>query len=74
MMLSYTLNILLEYNVSNRIEHALKSLKFDPLSVSAVDPNLYSIRFRQFVLEKLFPERDRTVNSGDPTCVDLVKN
>lgn len=44
------IDILQEYNVSKRVEHAVKSLKFDPLSISAVDPNLYSIRFRQFVL------------------------
>ncbi|XP_040377861.1 phosphatidylinositol 4-phosphate 5-kinase 1 isoform X2 [Oryza brachyantha] len=51
------IDILQEYNVSKRVEHAVKSLKFDPLSISAVDPNLYSRRFVSF-LEKVFPERD----------------
>uniref|UniRef100_A0A0D9ZC42 1-phosphatidylinositol-4-phosphate 5-kinase n=1 Tax=Oryza glumipatula TaxID=40148 RepID=A0A0D9ZC42_9ORYZ len=51
------IDILQEYNVSKRVEHAVKSLKFDPLSISAVDPNLYSRRFISF-LEKVFPEQD----------------
>ena len=51
------IDILQEYNVSKRVEHAVKSLKFDPLSISSVDPNLYSKRFVSF-LEKVFPEQD----------------
>ncbi|KAG8062237.1 hypothetical protein GUJ93_ZPchr0003g18667 [Zizania palustris] len=60
------IDILQEYNMSKRVEHAMKSLKFDPLSISAVDPNLYSRRFVGF-LEKVFPERDwsDSVNSSD---------
>lgn len=51
------IDILQEYNVSKRVEHAVKSLKFDPLSISAVDPSTYSKRFINF-LEKVFPEQD----------------
>nr|CAB3498993.1 unnamed protein product [Digitaria exilis] len=50
------IDILQEYNVSKRVEHAVKSLKFDPLSISAVDPNSYSKRFVKF-LESVFPEQ-----------------
>jgi len=51
------IDILQEYNMSKRVEHAVKSLKFDPLSISAVDPNSYSKRFVKF-LESVFPEQD----------------
>jgi 1-phosphatidylinositol-4-phosphate 5-kinase len=51
------IDILQEYNVSKRVEHAVKSLKFDPLSISAVDPGTYSKRFINF-LEKGFPEQE----------------
>jgi 1-phosphatidylinositol-4-phosphate 5-kinase len=51
------IDILQEYNMSKRVEHAVKSLKFDPLSISSVDPNLYSKRFVSF-LERVFPEQD----------------
>lgn len=51
------IDILQEYNMSKRVEHAVKSLKFDPLSISAVDPDLYSKRFVKF-LESVFPEQD----------------
>jgi 1-phosphatidylinositol-4-phosphate 5-kinase len=51
------IDILQEYNVPKRVEHVVKSLKFDPLSISAVDPSTYSKRFVNF-LEKVFPEQD----------------
>ncbi|KAL6637679.1 hypothetical protein ACP70R_025251 [Stipagrostis hirtigluma subsp. patula] len=51
------IDILQDYNMSKRVEHAVKSLKFDPLSISAVDPHLYSKRFVNF-LERVFPEED----------------
>jgi 1-phosphatidylinositol-4-phosphate 5-kinase len=51
------IDILQEYNVSKRVEHAVKSLKFDPLSISAVDPSTYSKRFINF-LEKVFPGQE----------------
>jgi 1-phosphatidylinositol-4-phosphate 5-kinase len=50
------IDILQEYNVSKRVEHAVKSLKFDPLSISAVDPSSYAKRFVKF-LESVFPEQ-----------------
>lgn len=48
------IDILQEYNMTKRAEHAWKSLKCDPLSISSVEPNLYSRRFISF-LEKVFP-------------------
>lgn len=48
------IDILQEYNLTKRAEHAWKSLKCDPLSISSVEPNLYSRRFISF-LEKVFP-------------------
>ncbi|XP_077244556.1 phosphatidylinositol 4-phosphate 5-kinase 9-like isoform X2 [Tasmannia lanceolata] len=49
------IDILQDYNMSKKIEHAYKSLQFDSLSISAVDPMLYSHRFLQFI-QKVFPE------------------
>ncbi|CAA3028364.1 phosphatidylinositol 4-phosphate 5-kinase 8 [Olea europaea subsp. europaea] len=48
------IDILQEYNLKKKIEHKYKSLQFDPLSISAVEPKVYSKRFISF-LEKVFP-------------------
>lgn len=48
------IDILQEYNMSKKIEHAYKSLQFDSISISAVDPTFYSRRFLEFI-EKVFP-------------------
>ncbi|KAJ7946634.1 Phosphatidylinositol-4-phosphate 5-kinase family protein [Quillaja saponaria] len=49
------IDILQEYNVKKKIEHAYKSLKFNPDTVSVVEPKKYAKRFINF-LEKIFPE------------------
>lgn len=43
------IDILRDYDISKRLEHAYKSLQTDPNSISAVDPKLYSQRFRDFM-------------------------
>ncbi|XP_037431908.1 phosphatidylinositol 4-phosphate 5-kinase 2-like isoform X1 [Triticum dicoccoides] len=43
------IDILQDYDISKRLEHAYKSLQTDPSSISAVDPRLYSQRFRDFM-------------------------
>lgn len=50
------IDILQEYDMTKKIERAYKSLKFDPLSISTVEPKLYSKRFISF-LKKVFPEQ-----------------
>lgn len=50
------IDILQEYNLTKKIEHACKSLRYHPMSISAVDPQTYSKRFISF-LEKVFPEQ-----------------
>lgn len=50
------IDILQVYNVRKKAEHAYKSLQFDPLTISVVEPKLYSRRFINF-LEKVFPEQ-----------------
>ncbi|KAH7847288.1 hypothetical protein Vadar_024286 [Vaccinium darrowii] len=37
------------YDISKKLEHAYRSLQVDPTSISAVDPKLYSRRFRDFI-------------------------
>lgn len=48
------IDILQKYNVKKKVEHACKSVKFDPLSISVVEPKIYSKRFITF-LERIFP-------------------
>ncbi|GLT25748.1 hypothetical protein SLA2020_008580 [Shorea laevis] len=53
------IDILQDYNTSKKIEHAYKSLKFDSVSISAVDPTFYSNRFLEFI-QKVFPPNSIT--------------
>lgn len=49
------IDILQDYDITKRLEHAYKSLQADPTSISAVDPKLYSKRFRDFT-SRIFVE------------------
>ncbi|PIN01142.1 Phosphatidylinositol-4-phosphate 5-kinase [Handroanthus impetiginosus] len=49
------IDILQDYDISKKLEHAYKSFQYDPTSISAVDPRQYSKRFRDFVF-KIFTE------------------
>ncbi|KAI3912218.1 hypothetical protein MKW98_012029 [Papaver atlanticum] len=50
------IDILQEYNMKKKIEHTCKSFCYDPNTISAVEPHLYSKRFISF-LEKVFPDQ-----------------
>ena len=50
------IDILQEYDMGKRLEHAYKSIQFDSLSISAVDPELYSKRFQLFIRD-IFREK-----------------
>ena len=50
------IDILQEYDMGKRLEHAYKSIQFDSLSISAVDPELYSKRFQLFISD-IFREK-----------------
>ncbi|KAK9019817.1 hypothetical protein V6N11_054325 [Hibiscus sabdariffa] len=45
------IDILQDYDISKKLEHAYKSMQYDPTSISAVDPKLYSKRFRDFIFK-----------------------
>ncbi|KDP29267.1 hypothetical protein JCGZ_16656 [Jatropha curcas] len=49
------IDILQDYDISKKLEHAYKSIQYDPTSISAVDPKQYSRRFRDFIF-KIFTE------------------
>ncbi|WOH06369.1 hypothetical protein DCAR_0625795 [Daucus carota subsp. sativus] len=49
------IDILQDYDITKKLEHAYKSMQYDPTSISAVDPRQYAKRFRDFVL-KIFVE------------------
>lgn len=51
------IDILQDYDITKKLEHAYKSFQYDPTSISAVDPRQYSRRFRDFIL-KIFIEDD----------------
>ncbi|KAF8114738.1 hypothetical protein N665_0034s0077 [Sinapis alba] len=51
------IDILQDYDISKKLEHAYKSIQYDPTSISAVDPRLYSRRFRDFIF-KVITEDD----------------
>ena len=48
------IDILQDYSMKKKIEHAYKSVLYDPASISVADPHFYSKRFISF-LEKVFP-------------------
>ncbi|CAN6325189.1 unnamed protein product [Urochloa humidicola] len=49
------IDILQDYDIGKRIEHAYKSFQYDSTSISAVDPKQYSRRFKDFIY-KAFQE------------------
>ncbi|XP_072967031.1 phosphatidylinositol 4-phosphate 5-kinase 9 [Typha angustifolia] len=49
------IDILQAYNMTKKVEHAYKSLQFDSVSISVVDPKFYSKRFLRFI-QTVFPE------------------
>ncbi|GER52537.1 phosphatidylinositol-4-phosphate 5-kinase family protein [Striga asiatica] len=49
------IDILQDYDITKKLEHAYKSIQYDPNSISAVDPKQYSRRFRDYIL-KAFAE------------------
>ncbi|GAB2295604.1 Phosphatidylinositol 4-phosphate 5-kinase 4 [Dionaea muscipula] len=50
------IDILQDYDISKKLEHAYKSMQYDPTIISAVDPKLYSKRFRDFIF-RIFAEQ-----------------
>lgn len=51
------IDILQDYDISKKLEHAYKSIQYDPTSISAVDPKQYSKRFRDFIFNIFSEER-----------------
>ncbi|KAI0511758.1 hypothetical protein KFK09_012390 [Dendrobium nobile] len=43
------IDILQDYDLTKKLEHAYKSIQYDPTSISAVDPKQYSKRFKDFI-------------------------
>ncbi|XP_024979412.1 phosphatidylinositol 4-phosphate 5-kinase 8 [Cynara cardunculus var. scolymus] len=48
------IDILQDYSMRKKVEHAYKSVRYDSASISVADPQFYSKRFVKF-LEKVFP-------------------
>ncbi|KAE8683175.1 Phosphatidylinositol 4-phosphate 5-kinase 5 [Hibiscus syriacus] len=45
------MDIIQDYDISKKLEHVYKSMQYDPTSTSAIDPKLYSKRFRDFIFK-----------------------
>lgn len=43
------IDILQDYDITKKLEHAYKSFQVNPGCISAVDPKLYSRRFQDFI-------------------------
>ena len=43
------IDILQDYDITKKLEHAYKAMQYDANTISAVDPGLYSKRFRDFI-------------------------
>ncbi|KAK4404772.1 Phosphatidylinositol 4-phosphate 5-kinase [Sesamum angolense] len=54
------IDILQDYDITKKLEHAYKSIQYDPNSISAVDPKQYSRRFRDYIF-KAFAEHMKYV-------------
>ncbi|KAK1428914.1 hypothetical protein QVD17_17754 [Tagetes erecta] len=52
------IDILQDYDITKKLEHAYKSFQYDPTSISAVDPRQYSRRFRDFILKVFIEDED----------------
>jgi 1-phosphatidylinositol-4-phosphate 5-kinase len=51
------IDILQDYDIGKKIEHAYKSFQYDSTSISAVDPRQYSRRFRDFIYNAFQEDR-----------------
>lgn len=58
------IDFLQNYNMLKRLEHAYKSLHYNPKTISSVNPRLYAMRFQDFLCkvflvdESISPESD----------------
>ncbi|KAG1371111.1 Phosphatidylinositol 4-phosphate 5-kinase 4 [Cocos nucifera] len=50
------IDILQDYDISKKLEHAYKAIHYDPTSISAVDPKQYAKRFHDFIFKAFTAE------------------
>jgi 1-phosphatidylinositol-4-phosphate 5-kinase len=60
------IDILQNYSLTKRIEHAYKAFHFDSTAISAVEPKLYSKRFQKFI-QKIFPHPTAIITTTTTT-------
>jgi 1-phosphatidylinositol-4-phosphate 5-kinase len=51
------IDILQDYDITKKLEHAYKSFQVNPDYISAVDPKLYSRRFQDFIRRVFIKEQ-----------------
>ena len=66
------IDFLQNYTMLKRMEHAIKSLQYDSKTISAVNPQLYSTRFQEFLCTKVFLVQDHEfANNNSPQPLQL---
>lgn len=67
------IDILQEYNIKKKAEHAYKSFQFDPITISVVEPKFYSRRLISF-LESVILVENEEINLVENEEVISVEN
>lgn len=67
------IDILQEYNIKKKAEHAYKSFQFDPITISVVEPKFYSRRLLSF-LESVILVENEEINLVENEEVISVEN
>ncbi|GJN07844.1 hypothetical protein PR202_ga25712 [Eleusine coracana subsp. coracana] len=57
------IDILQDYDIGKKLEHAYKSFQYDSTSISAVDPRQYSKRFRDFIYKAFQEDINQTAET-----------
>lgn len=57
------------YTPIKRLEHGLKSLRYDGKAISVVEPNLYAKRFTDFMRQEVFCPGSAAEDEADDSAV-----
>lgn len=61
------IDILQDYDISKKLEHAYKSIQYDATSISAVDPKQYAKRFKDFIFRVYVEDNNSSLIWNYPT-------
>lgn len=64
------IDILQEYNIKKKAEHAYKSIQFDPITISAVEPKFYARRLINFLESVILVEEEINIVENEEVIVE----